>query len=404
MNWGQNYVILRNGQRIRYSLFEKDDRPGYYVRFKGKDGRYMKPSTGRSRKVDAIEEAHRIILEHYESVIPKMERVTWDEAKAKLEEAMLADNKRPKTIQGYIETLNRLIEMFPQTRGPGDMSEFLASEFKVKYANGRFSRQPKKREDDVVAEYARKTKSLDSRLRTLKAVFGWFVDMHLLSGNPFEHVEQPEMDRHEVKYVKREDLLHFLAWLEGRYAGWRMPHLFFTVKAVTGCRLEDICNLRSEQLKEGRLVFEADQTKNRSERYALLPDDVYVELDAYKGETYLWERYPAELKRYVRGTSKHQVILEFSTKRLYTWIVALLRDYQAQTGRDLSSHDFRRAAFTRAAEADIHPKRAAVAFDVTAETMLKYYTATEKKRTADEVLSELQAQLMPKKVSGGEAG
>jgi hypothetical protein len=63
----------------------------------------------------------------------------------------------------------------------------------------------------------------------------------------------------------------------------------------------------------------------------------------------------------------------------------------------LSSHDFRRAAFTRAAEADIHPKRAAVAFYVTAETMLRYYTATEKKRTADEVLSELQAQLMPRK-------
>jgi hypothetical protein len=48
----------------------------------------------------------------------------------------------------------------------------------------------------------------------------------------------------------------------------------------------------------------------------------------------------------------------------------------------------RRAAFTRAAEADIHPKHAAVAFDVTAETMLKYYTATEKKRTADKVLGE----------------
>jgi len=118
---------------------------------------------------------------------------------------------------------------------------------------------------------------------------------------------------------------------------------------------------------------------------------------AYKGETSLWERYPAELRRHVGGTSKHRVILEFSPRRLYTWIIALLRDYQKQTGRDLSSHDFRQAAFTRAAEADIHPKRAAVAFDVTEETMLKYYTATEKKRTADEVLSELQAQLMPKK-------
>jgi hypothetical protein len=91
-----------------------------------------------------------------------------------------------------------------------------------------------------------------------------------------------------------------------------------------------------------------------------------------------------------------------STGQFDTWIISLVRDDQKQTGRDLSSHDFRRAAFTRAAEADIHPKRAAVAFDVTAETMLKYYTATEKKRTADEVLSELQAQLMPKKVCDGE--
>jgi integrase len=400
MSWQQNFVILRNGERIRYALFEKEDRPGYYVRFKGKDGRYMKPSTGCSRKVDAIKEAHRIILEHYESVIPKMERVTWDEAKAKLEEAMLADNKRPKTIKGYIETLNRLIEMFPQTRGPGDLSEFLAYEFKVKYANGKFSRRRKKREDDDIGECARKTVSLDSRLRTLKAVFSWFIDLHLMEKNPFEHVEQPEMDRHEVKYVTREDLMEFFAWLEGRYVGWRMPHLFFTVKAMTGCRLDDLCNIRSEQLIEGRLVFSADQTKNRSERYALLPDDVYLELEAYKGETYLWERYPAELRQHARGLSKYRVI-EFSTHRLYMWVVSLFQDYQQETGRDLSSHDFRKAAFTRAAEADIHPKRAAVAFDVRAETMLKYYTATEKKRTADDVLSELQDALRPRKASTG---
>jgi hypothetical protein len=34
---------------------------------------------------------------------------------------------------------------------------------------------------------------------------------------------------------------------------------------------------------------------------------------------------------------------------------------------------------------------------VTAETMLRYYTATEKKRTADEVLGSLAERLMPKK-------
>ena len=128
-----------------------------------------------------------------------------------------------------------------------------------------------------------------------------------------------------------------------------------------------------------------------------MPAEVYDELDAYKGKTFLWEQYPAELRAHTKSAARHQVLGQFSTKRLYAWIVALLRDYQNQTGKNLTSHDFRRAAFTRAAEADIHPKRAAVAFDVTAQTMLKYYTATEKKRTADEVLSGLQAQLMPVK-------
>ncbi|HTU90346.1 MAG TPA: hypothetical protein VMF69_09755, partial [Gemmataceae bacterium] len=146
-------------------------------------------------------------------------------------------------------------------------------------------------------------------------------------------------------------------------------------------------------------------TKNRSERYALLPTELFTELDAYKGETYLWERYPAELIEANRknGFPVHRQKADFAPRRLYLWVVQIMQYYQKQTGKDLSSHDFRRAAFTRAAEADIHPKRAAVAFDVTAETMLKYYTATEKKRTADEVLSELQAELMPNKASNGEA-
>ena len=33
-----------------------------------------------------------------------------------------------------------------------------------------------------------------------------------------------------------------------------------------------------------------------------------------------------------------------------------------------------------------------MAFDVTAETMLRYYTATEKKRTSDEVLNEMYGE------------
>lgn len=72
------------------------------------------------------------------------------------------------------------------------------------------------------------------------------------------------------------------------------------------------------------------------------------------------------------------------------------RNYHRETGQTLRSHDFRRVAFTRAAEEGIHPKRAGAAFDVTAETMLRYYTTTEKKKTSDDVLGSLADKLLPK--------
>jgi integrase len=397
--WQRNYVTLRSGDRIRYALYTKPGSDPYFVRFKGKDGRYVRVSTGQMKKPDAIDEAHRLVREHYEEIAPTSATVPWAVAKEKLQEAMEADGKRPRTIGGYVETLNKLIAMFPLARGPSDINDRMAGDFKTKYARGTFTRKRTVKKGEKVPGLPRRTKSLDSRIRTLKAVFGWFKAMRLVNENPFEKVTAPEMDRHEVKYVHEDDVAAFFAWLEERFPGWRMPHLFFLVKAATACRLDDICNLRSEQLREGRLVFGADVTKNRSERHAILPAALFAELAAYSGDEYLWERYPAELKEAIatKGAPTHRLNPEFAPRRLYLWIVALMQDYQKATGRDLSSHDFRKAAFTRAAEKDIHPKRAAVAFDVTPETMLRYYTATEKKRTADEVLSELQADLLPKK-------
>src|SRR5262249_21297688 len=98
-----------------------------------------------------------------------------------------------------------------------------------------------------------------------------------------------------------------------------------------------------------------------------------------------------------KGYPTHRQNPSFTPQRLYLWVLQFMGYYQKATGRDLSSHDFRRAAFTRSAEEDIHPKRAAVAFDVTTETMLRYYTATEKKKTADDVLSGLADKLLPKR-------
>ncbi len=396
--WQRNYVTLSTGERIRYAFFTKPDSNLYFVRFKKRFGGYARVSTGQHKKPEAIDQAHRLIKEEYELIAPASERMSWDQAKERLKVAMASDGKRLRTVGGYLETLDKLIAMFPLAKGPADITGRMAGDFKEKYGAGQFTRKQKVRKGETNPTQPRKTKSLDSRIRTLKATFGWFKKLRLVDANAFKDIAAPEMDRHEVKYVREGDISAFFVWLDAHYPGWRMPHLFFSVKAATACRLEDICGLRSEQLQDGRLVFAADQTKNRSERYALLPKDLYAELDAYKGESFLWERYTAELKEAIKakGAPTHRLKLEFAPRRLYLWIVALMQDYQKATGKEMSSHDFRKAAFTRAAEEDIHPKRAAVAFDVTPETMLRYYTATEKKRTSDEVLAELQAKLLPK--------
>lgn len=396
--WQRNYVVLSSGEKVRFSLHRREGSDIYFLYFRATGGRRLERSTGVARKPEALDVAHRMVLAEYAQSSPLTEPASWEVAKARLTAALAADGKRPKTINGYCETLDKVIAAFPRARGPAEVTDRMAGEFKVKYASTKFVRKRKLREGEVAPAYQRKPKSVDGRIRTLKAVFAWFESLGLVDANPFECIPPPALDRHEVKYVRPGDVSEFYEWLGRRYPDWDMPKLFFTVKALAGCRLEDLCRIRSDQLVDGRLVFAADVTKNRSERYAPLPTDVFHALFAYRGDCYLWERYPPELMDANRklGVPTHRQNLEFHPRRLYLWVVQLMQTYQSQTGRDFSSHDFRKAAFTRAAEQDIHPKRAAAAFDVTAETMLRYYTATEKKRTADEVLGSLADVLRPK--------
>ena len=57
--WQRNYVTLRSGERVRYAIYEHPQSPALWVRFKGKDGKYARLSTGQTRKADAIEAAQK---------------------------------------------------------------------------------------------------------------------------------------------------------------------------------------------------------------------------------------------------------------------------------------------------------------------------------------------------------
>src|SRR5262249_49330798 len=151
----------------------------------------------------------------------------------------------------YLKSLKHLAELFPLAKGPADITDRMAGDFKTKYAAGRTVRKKNLMKGEQAPAHERRPETLGRQLRMLKAAFMWFAKLGLVDANPFEKVELPELDRREVKLVRQEDVGEFFGWLEKRYPDWAMPRLFFSVQAATACRLEDVCSLRSDQLQDG---------------------------------------------------------------------------------------------------------------------------------------------------------
>src|SRR5262249_49734459 len=149
------------------------------------------------------------------------------------------------------------------------------------------------------------------------------------------------------------------------------------IKELTGCRVQDVCSLNSQQLNGGRLHFPADLTKGRKARAVPLPSDLFAALDTIKGPNYLWESYPVALKAVLERKSwpTHQLKLDFNPMRMVGWIMTIFADYNAVHPKAprLKSHQLRKRAFTASWEKKIDPRKAAIAIGCNVDTMMKHY-------------------------------
>jgi len=133
---------------------------------------------------------------------------------------------------------------------------------------------------------------------------------------------------------------------------------------VTGCRLGDLCNVRTADLRgKDRLVFTPATTKARKERVAVLPGDIFAKLKALAGPVYLWQSYAADLPKYLklRGVPTHRVVPKFDPERLCWWAKDEVDDFNKAHPDmpKLKSHDFRKRAVTEAHRAGLDVDTAA---------------------------------------------
>jgi integrase len=366
-------------------LFGND--PAYCVFFRTPDGRRVRRDTNQVRKAQAVEAARVLIEEEYAP--RKVEgKVTWDDAIERLRVRLATSGNRNSTLGYYLKLIRSVRRVFGAIDGPADLSPGMAARFRDKLMtepNAKATKKSKPRSARYVA----------SVLIGLSALWQkWFMDdLKIVSGNPWQDVEPPKADKLEVRYASDELIEPFYAWIAQRFGEWPFPKLFLSTKAYTGSRLMDLCALKSAQFRGGRLVFPADLTKGRKDRAVPLPADLFASLDGFKGETYLWANYLPGLKAVLKakGFPTHRMKDEFSPQRLYFWVETLFSDYRrAFPDRPpLTSHMFRKRAFTMAWNAGIDVRHASIAYGCNVDTLMKHYVRLDEQQVTDDVFARM---------------
>jgi integrase len=378
---------LCHGHLVGFSVKLFGNSPTYFACFRAIDGRRLKRDTNQTRIGQAVEAARKLIEAEFTPVTERPDKVSWDDAIDRLTRRLSTSGNRPTTLGYYLKCVRLVRAAYPETHGPVDISPGMAAAWRDKLMT-----TPTRRKKPASAHY------VAGLLNGLSAVWQkWFVDdLHLVPGNPWEDVDPPKADKLPVKYATDEQIEQFYAWLAERFGDWPFPKLFLSVKAYTGCRLMDLCGLKAAQLREGRLVFPADLTKGRKERSVPLDGELADAMDVFKGKTWLWENYVPGLRAALTAKKlpTHQLSSEFTPQRLYSWIETLFADYRKKFPDRplLTTHMFRKRAFTLAWQKGIDARRASIAYGCNVDTLMQHYVALDEQAVTDDVFSRMNGK------------
>jgi integrase len=376
-NYPHSHIV--DGTLVGFSV-KKFDTDTYIACFRDKIGRRLKLDTQQTRIGQAIEAARLLIEKQLRAtVLPAS--VKWDDVIDRLKARLATSGNRDSTTEYYLKLLRRVRDV---AEGPAGITEEKASAWR-----DAMMTTPGRRKQPPSPHY------VTGLIGGLTALWQkWLIDeLNIVKENPWKNVAPPKADKLPVRYATDEMIQHFYTWIAERFGDWPFPKLFLAVKAHTGCRLMDLCSLKSAQLEKGRLTFPASLTKGRKDRAVPMPDDLAAILDAFKGKTWLWENYLPGLKAAIesKGWPTHQMIEEFSPQRLYFWIETLFSDYR-KANKDrpvLTSHMFRKRAFTMAWQAGIDVRHASIAYGCNVDTLMKHYVALDEQQVTDDVFARM---------------
>jgi integrase len=358
--------------------------------FRTPEGRRVQRETHQSRLAQALEAARTMIEKEFQPKTEPEEKVGWEKALESLRVHLTTSGNRQDTLESYLKAVRVVRAFFPQAMGPQDITLVMAQTLKR-----RLMTEPGRHHKP------RSPHSVKSTLRNLSSLWHkWFQKgLQIVTQNPWAQVKPPKVDKVKVRFATNELMDRLYSWLVKEYGPWEFPHIFLATKAWTACRLRDLCHLKSEQLIGNRLIFPADLVKGREERRLPMPEELYAALEKYKGPTWLWENYVKELGLILQrrgGPAAATFKEEFDPMRLYNWIGQLFERFNRDVpGAHLTSHMFRKRAFTLAWRAGIDMRQAAIAYACHVETLMKHYVDLDKQQITDQVFERMHPNTSP---------
>lgn len=385
----KQFCTLRTGERVPYSLAKRGK--VYVLQFPDRAGLYLRKSTGKTSLAEALEATPNLVLKEWDPDTVKPSASAWDAVAEKLQATMNKNANRERTAKDYISTLS-VLRATVDTKGPADVDDAKARQFRDEFLGSTYTRSNKK----GATARPRSPATFNAYLRKLKSIWDkWLIaDLRLVTRNPWDHVAKAQTDGSNPSVPDEAVFVAFLRWVRDRFPGWDLPNLFFQVKAFTGCRLEDLTEVRSDQLSNGYLSMDAGQTKARTHRRVKLPKDLYAALAKVKGPKLLWEAYPEGLAEF--SGRADMVASKFEPSALYWWAVDQFREWnKGEDNPKLNSHDFRRRAITQAVKEGHGVDTVARMFSLSPQTARKYYLDVSKLDTDVEFM-DMADKLVPK--------
>lgn len=387
------HVADISGQLVGYSAIERPDRGKWELRFLGPDGKRVRSLTshdvrGKTPPTDFHTDAVRLIRNTYRppKLFPSLDCKGWDELLSEVEKS--SPHTRPETLRSFRAGIKAVREIMPDVASPVDMTEERIRRFCKLWLAAPSKQNTGKPRSPVTLSYY---------VRALSAFSNHLIDLGYTSRNPWHGVRVPKAEKHRKPVPSEDETTEFFAWVRSRYPEWRSLHALLELKAVSACRTADVCQLRADQLGDGRLTFGAGQSKTKVARSLPLPAALFATLKAVAGPGHLWEgEFWEGIKRFRKQSNG--LPPSFTWRTVYAVVNNLFREFNdSRPDRPrFTPHGLRRRAITVTVAATGSVDAAAVAIGVHAQTARAHYLDAERAFQTDEVMAKVAEALRPK--------